>query len=195
MVPAGLRAAHCRLDALPSMSIPRSLDQTSRLQQHCHSGVNGAISLTLPTRGSGPARPRFIAASISEVCNTGLVDLNGQTGRFSSKIHRHATAPPRIITANAPPGSAASQVVRTALRENTTGRLAIALVEHHACCRLLELREKRTTLLAHQTPLQTVHSRPRECPGSLEHGIHCHCSTGDGISSVIFRSARVNRAG
>ncbi|PRG59025.1 H-NS histone [Burkholderia multivorans] len=47
--------------------------------------------------------------------------------------------------------------------------MAIALVEHQTGGLLFELRGKRTSLLAHQTPLHGDHSRLNQCPDSLDH--------------------------
>lgn len=47
--------------------------------------------------------------------------------------------------------------------------MAIALVQHQAGGLALEVRGKRTTLLAHGTPLPGEHSRLNGCPGSLSH--------------------------
>ncbi|WP_226941555.1 hypothetical protein, partial [Janthinobacterium violaceinigrum] len=41
--------------------------------------------------------------------------------------------------------------------------------QHQACCLLFELRGKRASLLAHQTPLHGEHSRLNQCPGTLNH--------------------------
>ncbi|WP_290441265.1 group II intron maturase-specific domain-containing protein, partial [Burkholderia cenocepacia] len=43
------------------------------------------------------------------------------------------------------------------------------LVEHQTGGLLFELRGKRTSLLAHQTPLHGDHSRLNQCPDSLDH--------------------------
>ncbi|MCC7716733.1 hypothetical protein [Janthinobacterium lividum] len=43
------------------------------------------------------------------------------------------------------------------------------MIQHQTCCLLFEFRGKRTSLLAHQTPLCGEHSRLNQCPGTLNH--------------------------
>ena len=50
--------------------------------------------------------------------------------------------------------------------------MAISLIQYQACRLLFELRGKRTSLLAHQTPLHGEHSRLNWCLGTLSHYIH-----------------------
>lgn len=47
--------------------------------------------------------------------------------------------------------------------------MAISLIQYQACHLLFELRGKRTSLLAHQTPLHGEHSRLNQCLGTLNH--------------------------
>ena len=65
--------------------------------------------------------------------------------------------------------------------------MAITLIQYQGGCLSFELGGKRTSLLAHQTPLYGDYSRLNGCPGSLSHYKHAKVinSAGSDLLSLI----------